>query len=238
MSDFLLIHGSCHGAWCWRDVIPVLEALGHRARAIDLPGHGDAPCPIEDITLDSYADAILAAIDTPAIVVGHSMAGFPISAAAEKNPARIARLVYLCAYAPRDGVSLVDMRQEAPRQPLLAAIEKTPDGLGFTVRDDKLAEAFYHDCPEGTVAYAREHLCVQAIRPQATPIRLGANYASVPKSYIRCAEDHAIPPEYQQTMTEGWPPEDVSEMPASHSPFFAAPEDLARRLDRIARGPA
>ena len=236
MSEFLLIHGSCHGAWCWRDVIPALQGLGHSARAIDLPGHGENACPLGAITLDAYADAILEAIDTPTIVVGHSMAGFPISAAAEKAPNKIARLVYLCAYAPRNGVSLVEMRQEAPRQPLLAAIDKTPDGLGFTFRDEKLAQALYHDCPQGTVAYARDRLCVQAIKPQATPISLGATYANVPKSYIRCADDQAIPPEYQRSMTEGWPPEDVTEMPTSHSPFFAAPDDLARRLDRIARG--
>ena len=235
MSDFLLVHGSCHGAWCWRDLIPELTRLGHGARAIDLPGHGDNPRPIEEITLDTYADAILDAIDDPAIVVGHSMAGFPISAAAEKDPGKIARLVFLCAYAPRDGLSLVDMRMEAPRQPLLEAIEKTADGLGFVFREDKLHAALYHDCPEGTVDYARDRLCVQAIKPQATPIRLGANNAGVPKSYIRCAEDRAIPPEYQRTMTHGWPDTDVSEMPLSHSPFFADPVGLARRLDRIAQ---
>ena len=236
MSDFLLVHGSCHGAWCWRDLIPALERLGHRARAIDLPGHGDAPCPVEDITLEAYGDAILAAIDTPVMLVGHSMAGFAISAAAEKAPERIARLVYLCAYAPRNGVSLVEMRREAPRQPLLEAIEKTADGLGFTFRDSHLLDALYHDCPDGTVEYARERLCVQAIRPQATPIRLGTNYAGVAKSYIRCTEDRAIPPEYQGTMTEGWPRGDLYEMPTGHSPFFADPEGLARRLDLIARG--
>ena len=236
MSEFLLVHGSCHGAWCWRDLIPELERLGHGARAIDLPGHGDAPSPIEEITLERYADAILDAIEAPVILVGHSMAGFPISAAAEKDPARVARLVYLCAYAPRDGLSLVDMRQEAPRQPLLAAIDKTPDGLGFTFRDDKLREALYHDCPDGTVEFARDRLCVQPIRPQATPIRLGAHYAGVPKSYIRCTEDRAIPPEYQHSMTQGWPEADVFDMPLSHSPFFADAQGLARLLDRIARG--
>lgn len=62
MAEFLLIHGSCHGAWCWRDVIPELEALGHTARAIDLPSHGDDRTPIADVTLDLYRDAILEAI--------------------------------------------------------------------------------------------------------------------------------------------------------------------------------
>ena len=37
------------------------------------------PHPIADITLDLYADAILDAIGDSAIVLGHSMAGFPIS---------------------------------------------------------------------------------------------------------------------------------------------------------------
>jgi pimeloyl-ACP methyl ester carboxylesterase len=235
MSEIVLVHGSCHGAWCWRDVVPELGALGHELRAIDLPGHGQNRRPIEEVTLEAYADAVLAAIERRAIVVGHSMAGFAIAAAAQKAPEKIERLVFLCAYAPRDGLSLVDMRMEAPRQPLLAAIEKTEDGLGFVFREDRIGDALYHDCPQGTVAYAAEHLCVQAIAPQATPIRLGAEYESVAKSYIRCTQDRAIPPEYQVSMTEGWPEEDVFTLPFGHSPFFADPKGLAELLDRIAR---
>ncbi len=235
MSEIVLVHGSCHGAWCWRDVVPELESMGNRVKAIDLPGHGANPCPISAITLDLYAQAILDAITRRAVVVGHSMAGFPISAAAEANPGKISRLVYLCAYAPRDGVSLVDMRMEAPRQPLLEAIEKTPDGLGFTFRDSHLAKALYHDCPEGTVDYARQNLCVQAIKPQATPIRLGKAYRAVPKTYIRCDDDQAIPPEYQQTMTAGWPEADVHALPSSHSPFFSMPGRLAQLIDQVAQ---
>jgi len=86
MSEIVLVHGSGHGAWCWRDVVPVLEALGHDRRAIDLPSHGDDPTPLEQVTLERYADAVLAAITGRAVVVGHSMAGFPISLAAEIAP--------------------------------------------------------------------------------------------------------------------------------------------------------
>jgi len=236
MSEIVLVHGSCHGAWCWRDLQPELAARGHEVRAIDLPGHGQAPCPIEEVTLEAYADAVLGAVARRAIVVGHSMAGFAIAAAAQKAPEKIERLVFLCAYAPRNGLSLVEMRMEAPRQPLLAAIEKTGDGLGFVFREDRIRDALYHDCPEGTVGYAAEHLCVQAIAPQATQIRLGANYDNVRKSYIRCTQDRAIPPEYQETMTEGWPKEDVYSLPLGHSPFFADPKGLAALLDRIATG--
>lgn len=233
MSDILLIHGSCHGAWCFRDLIPALGDLGHRAWAIDLPGHGDNPAPIDTITLDAYRDAILAQLDAPAYVLGHSMAGFPISAAAEAAPDKIKRLIYLCAYAAQNGKSLVEMRKEAPRQPLMAAVRKTPDGLGFTVDPDQIERVFYHDCPADTVALAREKLCVQAILPQATPITLTDRFHSVAKSYIRCEHDQTIPPEYQQTMVETWDQDDVYHIPTSHSPFFSDPKGLAQVIDTI-----
>jgi len=236
MADFLLIHGSCHGAWCWRDLLPELHARGHDARAIDLPGHGDDPTPYAQVMLHDYAQAIINAIDSPVHLVGHSMAGFPITLAAQLAPEKITRLIYLCAYAAQDGKSLVDMRLQAPRQPLMHAIRKTADGLAFCVDPDKTAEVFYHDCPEGTAEYANARLCPQAIAPQATPITLGPRAAGVPRSYIRCDDDRTIPPEYQRTMTADWPAQDVYAMPTGHSPFFADPAGLADILDRVAKG--
>ena len=234
MADFLLIHGSCHGAWCWRDLIPALATLGHKARAIDLPGHGGDLTPLSRITLQAYAKAILDAIEKPVILVGHSMAGYPISLAAELAPAKISRLVYLCAYVPEGDFSLAEMRKRAPRQPLMPAVIRSEDGKSFRIDPAQTEAVFYHDCPEGTAAYANMRLCAQAVAPQETPCPLGANYASVPRSYIRCTEDRTIPPEYQVTMTETWPADDVHAMATSHSPFFADPEGLARRLDGIA----
>lgn len=132
MAHFLLVHGSCHGAWCWDAVIPALEARGHTALAIDLPGHGNDPTPPEDATLRLCGEAVLAALDAPAIVVGHSWGGFPIAQAAEIAPERIARLVYLCAYVPKSGHSLAAMRELSEEQPLLPAIRRTADGKGFS----------------------------------------------------------------------------------------------------------
>ena len=237
MSDFLLIHGSCHGAWCWRDVIPHLQAAGHRARAIDLPSHGADPTPISDVTLDLYARAILAAIETPVTLVGHSMAGYPISAAAETAPDRIARLVYLCAYAPKDGLSLAEMRRAGPGQPLRDAIRVAPDRQSFTFDPALTDDRLYHDCPPEARAFAATRLGPQPILPQDQPITLTDRYRSVPRHYIRCLQDRAIPPDYQQTMTEGWPEGTVSTLDASHSPFFACPETLAKRLIAVAANP-
>ena len=236
MSDFLLIHGSCHGAWCWRDTIPALQALGHTARAIDLPGHGDDRTPPEDVTLDAYRDAVLAASTPDTVLVGHSMGGYPIAAAASLRPEAMRGLVFLCAYAPVSGMSLADMRRAAPRQPLLPAIVRAPDGRTFTIDPAQARGVFYHDCSDDQVAYAVPRLGPQAVLPQETALTLSDGYASVPNAYIRCTDDRTIPPEYQVTMSASFPATRVHEMPTSHSPFFADPAGLARLLARIAEG--
>ena len=234
MARFLLIHGSGHGAWCWRDLLPLLREMGHDATAIDLPSHGSDPTPVQQVTLARYADAILEALEPGTTLVGHSMGGYPISLAAEQAPDRIARLVYLCAYTPWDGMSLADMRKLAKHQPLLPALMKSADGLSVTFDPAMVRDLFYHDCLEGTLEYALTRLCPQAIAPQATPVALGPSYASVPRSYVICEDDRAIPPELQDRMAARFEPQDVHRMQCSHSPFFADPKALAALLDHIA----
>lgn len=234
MSEFLLIHGSCHGAWCWHRVIPALEALGHTARAIDLPGHGRDRTPAAKVTLDRYADAILHALSGPTIVVGHSMAGYPITAAAEKDPTHIKALVYLCAYAPVSGQSLADMRRAGPRQPLAGAIQVDAARVTFAFDPAQANALFYHDCDAQSQTLAQLCLCPQPILPQETPLTLTKRSQDLSRHYIRCLEDRAIPPEYQEGMAAGFAPDHVSTLPASHSPFLSMPEALAARLNAIA----
>ena len=235
MPDILLIHGAAHGAWCWHRVIPALESLGHTARAIDLPGNGDDRTPAAQVTLDLDADAILNATRGPTLLVGHSMGGFPITAAAQRAPDRFTALIYLCAYLPRPGATLAEMRRAGPRQPLAGAFRIDPSRTTFTF-DPALSPAlFYHDCPPEDVALALARLCPQPIRPQETPIPDTSRAESLPRFYIRCTDDRAIPPEYQADMASALPPDHILTLDCGHSPFFAAPDALARHIDAISR---
>jgi pimeloyl-ACP methyl ester carboxylesterase len=240
MARFLLVHGSCHGAWCWRDTIPALAVRGHEARAIDLPAHGCDPTPPAEASLDAYAAAIARALEAetePVVLVGHSAGGISISMAAERVPDRIRRLVYLCAYALEDGESLAAVRRRAARQPLLPAIRRAPDGLTFTVDPALAPGIFYHDCPPEAVAFALPRLCPEPVAPQETPVRLTDRSRSLPRSYILCTDDRTIPPEAQRAMTADWPPGSVVTLRSGHSPFLACPDALADRLDAAARAP-
>lgn len=235
MADILLVHGSCHGAWAWRDTIPELRALGHRPTSIDLPSHGDDRTPVNDVTLDDYADAVIAALTNPMVVVGHSMGGFPISLAAERRPDLFQHLIYLCAYIPRPGLTLAQQRREAPRQPLIPSVRLAKDGKSFTVDQTMQRDVFYGDCNDEQVEFARRNLTPQAVAPNEVPVTLTSRYTQVPRSYIRCLHDNAIPHEYQVTLTEGWPEGSMVDMDTSHSPFFSAPKDLANHIDRFIR---
>lgn len=237
MPNILLVHGAAHGAWCWHRVIPALQALGHRARTLDLPSHGDDRTDPATVTLNSYSETILKAMDGPTVLVGHSMGGFPITAAAEAAPDRIAALIYVCAYLPRPGQSLAEMRRAGPRQPLAGAFQIDESRTTFTFDPEKAPALFYHDCPAEDLALAQRRLCPQPIAPQETPIPNTGKAESLPRFYIRCTEDRVIPPEYQETMAQGLPPDCITTLPCGHSPFFAAPDALAQRIDAILRLP-
>lgn len=229
MVEVLLIHGSCHGAWCWHRVIPALAARGLAARALDLPGRGGAPA-----TLDDQARAIRAAITGPTLLLGHSAGGYPMTAAAELDTENIRALVYLCAYLPRPGQSLVQMRRAWPGQPLAAAFRLTPDRRAYVFADDRIDPLFYHDCGPEDRALARARLCPEPRLPQETAFPATTAAQALPRFYLRCTQDRAIPPAFQAEMARDLPPTRCFDLATSHSPFFSAPAEIAHLIAEIA----
>lgn len=235
MSDILLIHGSCHGAWCWDGVVAELAVLGRHAWAINMPGRNGALPPAPEATLSDFADTILAAIDRrghgPVTLVGHSAGGFSITAAAEAAPDQIAALIHVCAYVPQPGQSLADMRRAGPSQPLRGRIAVSPDRKTFGFTPETAADLFFHDCPDPWGAASR--LCPEPVAPQETALPFTARSAALPRHYIRCTNDRVIPPGYQSIMARDFGP-NITDMATGHSPFLADPRGLARHIAAIA----
>lgn len=232
MAEFLFIHGSNHGAWCWRDVLPPIRAAGHVARAIDLPAAGLDATPADSVTLTGYRDAVLGALVRPTILVGHSLGGITLTAVGAAAPELVAALVFVCAWAPGKGESARDLRVRYGCENLMSAMVISEDRTSSTFEDEALEPLFYHDCPPGTVDYARAHLTPQPIAPGLAPA--AALPDTVLRHYIRCSADRIIPPAAQAEMTRDWPVAHVHEMATGHSPFFAAPDRLAEILIEIA----
>jgi hypothetical protein len=149
MSTYLLIHGAWHGGWCWRKVVPLLEAKGHKVLAPDLPGHGDDRTATATVTLKSYADRIceIASAQTkPVILAGHSMGGVAITQAAENCPKKIGALVYVCAFLPRNGDSLMTWAtQDQGSMVNPSTTDQHADGT-IDFKPEHSREAFFIEC--------------------------------------------------------------------------------------------
>ena len=151
MATFVLVHGAFHGAWCWTKLVPELERRGHRAVAFDLPGSGEDKTPIEQVTLDGYIVRVSEVIlrqPEPVILVGHSLGGISITAAAEHMPDRVRKLVYLCAFILRDGESLY-------------SIARSDHARGFGAAEGKFVG---YRVLSGAANYRAQHLLQRLLR--------------------------------------------------------------------------
>ncbi len=234
MTTFVLVHGSWHGRWCWHRVVPELEALGHQVLAPDLPGHGDDATPVAQLTLMTYAEHVAAVVRSaaePVVLVGHSFGGIVISQVAELIPERISRLVYVTAFLPANGQSLSRLAAADPDNPVATSSIISADQQLVSLDLSRVRELLYADCPENDLALARQRLCAEAVTPFITPVRITAGRAgSIPRTYIECLHDIAVPLWFQRQMQATVACDPVHSLPTGHSPFFAAPAELARLL--------
>jgi pimeloyl-ACP methyl ester carboxylesterase len=237
MSSYLLIHGAWHGGWCWRKIVALLEAKGHRVFAPDLPGHGRDTTATATVTLRSYTDRICeiaSAQAEPVILTGHSMGGVAITQAAENCHKQIAALVYVCAFLPRNGDSLMTWAsQDQASMVNPSTTEPRADGaIEFNLEHSR--EAFYGNCADDDVAFAQSRLVAQSGAPLGTPVETTAErWGSIPRYYIECARDRAITLELQRQMQKRSPCRRTFLIDTDHSPFFSAPEHLADILLRV-----
>ena len=238
MSTYVLVHGSWHGAWCWYKVIAALERAGHRVLAPDLPSLGIDKTPVADVSLRTWTDSVgrtVSAQTEPVVLVGHSRGGIVISEVAEAMPEKIARLVYVCAFLLRDGESLLQLTRADPTSVLLDNLVPSEDQKSATVRADVVKDAFYAECSDEDVALARSLLAPEAMAPLATPLRLTAErFGRVPRVYIECLRDRAVPPALQKRMYSAQPCERLITIDTDHSPFFSAPDELVSHLLALA----
>jgi len=231
VTTFILVHGSFHGAWCWDRVLPLIETGGHRAIAVDLPGHGSDRTPVAGRTLSAYVDRVTAVIDAqtePVVLVGHSMGGVVITQAAENRSKNVEALIYVCAFLPRSGESLIALARTDTQSRLLPNL--VFDAGLHSVRSEAASEVFYHDCPQTEAARASGLLVSEPVAVVETPVHVTEErYGRIPRTYIECTEDRALGLGLQRRMHAAMPCTVLS-LPTGHSPFFAAPERLVEHL--------
>jgi pimeloyl-ACP methyl ester carboxylesterase len=239
MSTYVLVHGAWMGQFAWAAVRPGLEAKGHTVITLDLPAHGDDQTPAEAASLDSYRDAVIAAIGArqEIVLVGHSFGGVVISAVAEAIPDQIKTLIYLAAYLPRSGESLYQLSQEDSASHV-GPYWRQDDPARYTpatIAAEGIVEVFGADCAPADQALLVERHRAEPVPPLATPVVLSeARYGRVARAYIETLHDNAVSHLLQSLMLSRSPIERRAQLATSHSPFFSAPAELVAALVELA----
>ena len=222
MGALMLVHGVAHGPWCWNRTRADLVRRGHDIVAVDLPLTG----------LDDDATAVRRALDDwgrHAVIVGHSYAGLVISKAAAQR-ADVQHLVYVAAMLIDGGDVYLERMSEFPAAPINDQVELMADG-NFVVPTDAAVGCFYNECDRAEATDAARRL-----RPTAAAclgVATGAEpWRSIPSTYVLCARDRAIHPDFQRWMSTR--AGEVVTLDTDHSPFMSLPEQFADLLDGIA----
>lgn len=174
MATYVLVHGAWHGSWCWQKLAPHIKAEGHVVDALDLPGGNDRT-QISEVTLKKYAERVRQRIESAeesVILVGHSMGGMVITQVAELVPHRIAILVYLAAFLPRDGQSLQQLA-EGDHKTLVRhnMIINKKQGSSI-IAEHARRNAFYGECDYEDVTSAVSRHVPESLAVIGTPVRI------------------------------------------------------------------
>jgi pimeloyl-ACP methyl ester carboxylesterase len=234
MADFILVHGAWHGGWCWRDVVPLLAAAGHRAHAVTLTGVGErAHLMSPAITLQTHIADVMSAIEAeemqrPVLVV-HSFAGVIGTAIADRMPQRLAHLVYVDAVVPLPGESWSSTHPAVTREARIAAAQASHD-YSFPPPDPSvygLAGAQHEWVRRRQVAHPG-HTYTEPL--QFDPQRV----AGVARTFVDCTSPPLATIEASRRRVRDpafWgSPWRIAEIATGHDPMVSAPGELARVL--------
>jgi pimeloyl-ACP methyl ester carboxylesterase len=236
---FVLVHGAFVGGWIWGPLAERLEALGHTVEAPDLPGSGDDATPVEEVTLDAYANRICKLLDESddqAILVGNSMGGIVITEAAARRPRAVKRLIYAAAFLPGDGQSLKALTElpEGADDLVQANVVVSGDPPVGELPDEVHRNANLACSPE-LIEWAVARTRPQAMAPMTESVSLNDEVEGILRTYVVCERDTPIPPALQRRMVRDREIGDVIELDTDHHPQLSRTGELAAELDRRAR---
>lgn len=232
-ATVVLVHGAWHGAWCFERVTPGLEERGVRVVAVDLPGHGSNPAPLGDLHED--ARAVREAIDQvggPVVLLGHSFGGMVVTEAGAHHP-DVKHVVYLCAFMPETGESLVTLVSSVDDPGLKAPIHTLPGEREgeVLINPEFVRELFYADATDADVERALARLVPES-GPAFAQAPAAIAWHDRPSTYVVCTADQAILRPLQLQMAAH--ASETFELPTSHSPFLSRPELVVELLAELA----
>ncbi|KAL4189877.1 hypothetical protein AMTRI_Chr08g209220 [Amborella trichopoda] len=240
----VLVHGVCHGAWCWYKIASLLKNSGFKVTAVDLGGAGINPKNADSIvSFEEYNKPLIDLIltipeDEKIILVGHSAGGLSLTHATHVfGKSKISLCIYITAAMLRNGFKTDEDLQSAPS---MADVADFKFGLGedqpptsVIFKPELLRKSLYQCSPEEDCTLASMLLKPGPLMALLTAKFEGENSGEVDKVnrvYIKTTKDEVLKLENQELLIKKWPPNEVMSIDTDHSPFFSKPKELHNLL--------
>ncbi|KAE9453127.1 hypothetical protein C3L33_14971, partial [Rhododendron williamsianum] len=251
---FVLVHGACHGAWCWCKVGTLLRSEGHRVTALDMAGSGVHPKQLSEIrSMADYFQPLMEFMesvptDERVVLVGHSAGGISISVAMERFPEKVSLAVFVSAFmhSPTFTLHTVMAKNSEGAESWMDSpieygkgLDQPPTSIQF---GPKYMQRFlYEQSPPEDWSLAttlmrpwRPFLDNKEKLAKDTALTK-ENYGSVHRVYIMIKEDSVLKEGVQRWMIENNPPDEVKVISgADHMVMFSKPGELSSCLQCLA----
>ncbi|KDP31864.1 hypothetical protein JCGZ_12325 [Jatropha curcas] len=249
---FVLIHGACHGAWCWYKVAALLKSAGHKVTALDLAASGVHTKQANDIYsfLEYFEPFNEFMTSLPpedrVILVAHSFGGLVISVAMERFPEKISAGVFAAALMPGPDLNCMAVKEELNRQlgsfmDSQYTFDDGPSSLptsilfGPNITETKL----YQLSPPEDLVLAKLLMRPHPLRDNGATqnvVLTKEKYGSVPRIFLVCDQDCMIKEDQQRWMIKNNPTDEVMVIPGSdHMVMFSKPKELCFCLREVAK---
>jgi pimeloyl-ACP methyl ester carboxylesterase len=217
-TNIVLVHGGFVDGSGWEGVYQILTRKGYKVSVVQNP-----TISLADDT--AATRRIVAAQDGPVVLVGHSYGGVVITEAG--NDPKVARLVYVAAFAPDAGESVNALIKDPPPGAPVPPILPPQDGYLF------LDKAKFHDSFAGDVDAEKAAFMADSQVPWGVDALGGAvgepAWKSKPSWYLVASDDKMIPPAAQRFMAER-AGSTVVEVAGSHAVYVSQPRAVAELI--------
>jgi pimeloyl-ACP methyl ester carboxylesterase len=224
MKNVVLVHGGFVDGAGWEGVYKILKKNGYNVSIVQNP-----TISLEDDV--AVTKRTLASLDGDSILVGHSYGGAVITEAG--NDPKVARLVYITAFAPDKGESVATLIQNPPPGAPVPPILPPQDGYLFLDRT-KFAASFAADADAEKAAFMADSQVPWGVAALSGTISEAA-WRNKPSWYLVATEDKMIPPDAQRAMSKRAGSR-VVEVKGSHAIYVSQPAAVAALIEQAAKG--
>lgn len=240
---FMLVHGGAHDSRCWSRLVPHLEGP---ALAIDLPGRGAHPGDLSSLTSSDFVASAVADLDAfteaeRVVLVGHSMAGITLPGVVARRPERVARVVFVSCFVPREGSTIMaDM--PAPMRVMAAVLayrhrlrRRSQGQLQLQLSPFVAKRGFCSDMDAEQTAFTLSVLVpeVEGIVDERVSRADMPGPDVVPRTWVKLLRDRSLPPKLQDRLIANLGRCDVRTIDAGHDVMISRPQELASVLNEV-----